>query len=117
MFAQNKTPALEQIIKEHLSEQLKKDSIDVYSFSPKLKPGPTLQDSLKFPDLKKKYSWPLNVDSLYVFQDKPMVELCMPVVGGGYQIKMPIAVPDSTVYYFIKEKRVEFLNPLEHKHK
>ena len=44
-------------------------------------------------------------------------ELRMPVVGRTSKFKMPVAVPDSTVHYFIKEKRVEFLNPLEHKHK
>jgi hypothetical protein len=38
----------------------------------------------------------------------------MPVAGGGHNyFNMPIAVPDSTVEYFIKNKRIESVNPLE----
>jgi hypothetical protein len=38
----------------------------------------------------------------------------MPVAGGGYNyFNMPVAVPDSTVRYYIKEKRIDYVNPLE----
>jgi len=37
----------------------------------------------------------------------------MPVVKGDFHSNMPIAVPDSSVHYFILEKRIQLINPLE----
>lgn len=38
----------------------------------------------------------------------------MPVVNpGNYSWNMPIAVPDSTVNYAIRVKRIEYVNPVE----
>jgi len=40
------------------------------------------------------------------------------VAGGGRDcFNMPVFVPDSTVQYYIKEKRIESVNPLEKKYK
>lgn len=46
-------------------------------------------------------------------------ELRMPVGGAGGRnyFNMPIFVPDSTVHYYIKEKRIDFVNPLERNYK
>jgi hypothetical protein len=45
-------------------------------------------------------------------------EFRMPVAGGGPDcFNMPVFVPDSTVQYYIKEKRIDFVNPLEKKYK
>lgn len=40
-------------------------------------------------------------------------QLPMPVVGGPFSSRMPIVVPDSTVHYFLKIKRIPFTNPLD----
>ena len=52
-------------------------------------------------------------NDLFANHQKP--EFRMPVAGGGvhYYFNMPVAVPDSTVKYYIKEKRIDYVNPLE----
>ncbi|HKI89215.1 MAG TPA: hypothetical protein VKA38_09315 [Draconibacterium sp.] len=40
-------------------------------------------------------------------------QLRMPVVGGRFSSRMPVVVPDSTVHYFLKIKRIPFVNPLD----
>lgn len=40
-------------------------------------------------------------------------QLPMPVVGGPFSSRMPVVVPDSTVHYFLKIKRIPFTNPLD----
>jgi hypothetical protein len=37
----------------------------------------------------------------------------MPVVGSTFRSKMPVMVPDSSVTYYIKDKRFNFINPLD----
>lgn len=52
------------------------------------------------------------------FANRQNPEFRMPVARGGYNyFNMPIAVPDSTVEYYIKNKRIESVNPLEKKYK
>ena len=52
------------------------------------------------------------------FANRHKPEFRMPVAGGGHNyFNMPIAVPDSTVQYYIKEKRIDYVNPLEKKYK
>ena len=52
------------------------------------------------------------------FANHQKSELRMPVARGGLDyFNMPVFVPDSTVQYYIKEKRIDFVNPLEKKFK
>ena len=45
-------------------------------------------------------------------------EFRMPVAGGGRNyFNMPVAVPDSTVKYYIKNKRIDYVNPMEKNYK
>jgi hypothetical protein len=55
----------------------------------------------------------LSLTGFSTNHEKP--EFRMPVAGGGvhYYFNMPVAVPDSTVQYYIKEKRIDYVNPLE----
>jgi hypothetical protein len=39
----------------------------------------------------------------------------MPVARGGFGTNMPVYIPDSTVQYYIKEKRLGAYNPLDRK--
>ena len=41
----------------------------------------------------------------------------MPVVEGQYPSRMPVMVPDSTVRYFLRIKRIPFDNPLDRRWK
>jgi hypothetical protein len=53
-----------------------------------------------------------------IFANRQKYEFRMPVAGGGRDcFNMPVFVPDSTVQYYIKEKRIESVNPLEKKYK
>jgi len=48
------------------------------------------------------------------FANRQKYELRMPVAGeGSGHFNMPVFVPDSTVQYYIKEKRIDYVNPLE----
>lgn len=52
------------------------------------------------------------------FANRQKYEFSMPVAGGGPDcFNMPVFVPDSTVQYYIKEKRIDYVNPLEKKYK
>lgn len=39
----------------------------------------------------------------------------MPVARGGFGFNMPVYVPDSTVQYYIREKKISAFNPLDKK--
>jgi hypothetical protein len=54
-----------------------------------------------------------GINDFFANRQKP--ELRMPVAGAGGRnyFNMPVFVPDSTVQYYIKEKRIDFVNPLE----
>ena len=57
-----------------------------------------------------------GINDFFANRQKP--ELRMPVAGGGYDsFNMPITVPDSTLQYYTKEKRIDYVNPLEKKYK
>jgi len=59
----------------------------------------------QLPDRKKVPALPPKEYAAY--------QLPMPVVGGPFSSRMPIVVPDSTVHYFLKIKRIPFTNPLD----
>ncbi len=117
IFAQDKNPAFEKAIAEYLTQQLNTDTTKLFPYSPRLNPVIPFQDSLKLPDLEKKYAWPLQNDSTFVYYGQPMYELRMPVVIPGSPDNMPVMVPDSNVHYYILQKNFGFVNPLEKKKK
>ncbi len=48
------------------------------------------------------------------FANRQKPEFRMPVARGGRDyFNMPVFVPDSTVEYYIKNKQVDIVNPLE----
>lgn len=53
-----------------------------------------------------------NTDSLR--NSYPVPEFRMPVASGGsFTENMPVAVPDSSVHYYLKIKKIDGVNPLE----
>lgn len=62
--------------------------------------------------LKKNFVYQ-EPDSVLLVQKYNSYHLHMPVVGGPFYSKMPVWVPDSSVNFAIKEKRIEFINELE----
>ena len=52
------------------------------------------------------------------FANRQKPEFRMPLADGGNNyFNMPVAVPDSTVEYYIKNKQIDYVNPLEKKYK
>jgi hypothetical protein len=47
------------------------------------------------------------------FGNEQVPELRMPVAGDSINLKMPTAVADPLFQYYIKEKQVDYINPLE----
>lgn len=70
--------------------------------------------SQKLPNQYFQFNQP---DSLSSFENSPNYQLRMPVAGGGMYFNMPIAVPDSSVHYYLKVKRIPSVNPLEKRNK
>ena len=62
--------------------------------------------------LKKNFVYQ-EPDSVLLVQKYNSYHLHMPVAGGPFYSKMPVWVPDSSVNFAIKEKRIEFINELE----
>ena len=114
--AQNKIEIIE-FQKKDFNDKWQKDTMEYFSISPEFKPDTVLREF--------QYSQRLHIDpfrfnqpdSLYSFENSPTYELRMPVAGGGFYLKMPIAVPDSSVHYYLKVKRIPFVNPLEQRNK
>ncbi|GEM_PF-929211 len=98
--------------KKEFGDFLKNDSTDYFSTSPKFKSDTFLfkhKNSEKF-DINK-YSIPKSIK-----RSENLVVFNMPIAGyGSYSMNMPVMVPDSSVHYYIKEKRIHFLNPKEKK--
>ena len=76
---------------------------EIFPISPRFKPDTSLEKKIV-------YNEP---DSVLVVQKYNSYHLKMPVAGGPFKSKMPVMVPDSTVNFAIKEKRIEFINELE----
>ncbi len=51
------------------------------------------------------------------FTNHQKSEFRMPVASGSYYFNMPVSVPDSTVKYYMKVKRIDSVNPLEKNNK
>lgn len=53
-------------------------------------------------------------DSLDLSANRMVPEFRMPVASGGsFTENMPVAVPDSSVHYYLKIKKIDGVNPLE----
>jgi len=83
-----------------ISEQLKADS--------------TL--SLELPrNFGEKPFQPYAPDYRNFQKGKRVYHFNMPIARGGFRSNMPVYVPDSSVQYYIKEKRIGAYNPLDRK--
>jgi len=103
--------------KRGFNDKWQKDTVKYFSISPEFKTDTVLREF--------QYSQRLHIDpfqfnqpdSLLSFKNSATYELRMPVAGGNFYSKMPIAVPDSSVHYYLKVKRIPFVNPMEKNHK
>ena len=95
--------------------EIKTDSAQYFAISPKFKTDTSaikIRPFQKFPGDSFTQN---NQGKNDFFANHQKSEFRMPVAGGGvhYYFNMPVAVPDSTVQYYIKEKRIYYVNPLE----
>ncbi len=94
------------------------DSAEYFVISPTFKTDTSAIKTLPFQKLPNDSFTQHNQGKNDFFANRQKPELRMPVAGGGRNyFNMPVFVPDSTVKYFIKEKRIESVNPLEKKYK
>lgn len=97
-------------------EELRKDSSFQFDISPKFReqlPFEKFKDTTLSWDSDKYNDGKFYLDSTY----SEAILAPMPIAGSrtirNYH-NMPIAVPDSSVEYYIKEKRINIINPLEY---
>ena len=94
------------------------DSAEYFAISPKFKTDTSAIKKLPFQKMPGDTFTQNNQGKNDFFANHQKPEFRMPVAGGGHNyFNMPIAVPDSTVQYYIKEKRIDYVNPLEKKYK
>jgi hypothetical protein len=94
------------------------DSAEYFVISPTFKTDTSAINILPFQKLPDDSFTQNNQDKIDFFANRQKPEFRMPVAGGGPDcFNMPVAVPDSTVQYYIKEKRIDYVNPLEKKYK
>ena len=94
------------------------DSTEYFAVTPTFKTDTSEIKILPFHKLPAD-SFTLNNQSLNnIFANRQKPEFRMPVAGGGQNyFNIPVAVPDSTVKYYIKNKRIDYMNPLEKNYK
>jgi hypothetical protein len=94
------------------------DSAEYFAISPTFKTDTSEIKILPFQKLPGDSFTQNNQSINEIFANRQKYEFRMPVAGGGPDcFNMPVLVPDSTVRYYIKEKRIESVNPLEKKYK
>jgi len=94
--------------------EIKTDSSRYFAISPKFKIDTSAIKINPFQKLPGDSLLLNNQNKIHVFANQQKPEFRMPVARGGYNyFNMPIAVPDSTVEYYIKNKQIEYVNPLE----
>ncbi|MBK6284171.1 MAG: hypothetical protein IPF54_17375 [Draconibacterium sp.] len=90
------------------------DSTEYFVISPTFKTDTSAIKILPFQKLPGDSFTQNNQSINDFFSNHQKSELRMPVAGGGNNyFNMLVAVPDSTVRYYIKEKRIDYVNPLE----
>jgi hypothetical protein len=100
----------------YFSEQLDNKRLP-YSFDI----SPEFQEEIPVP--KFDFSYPLpeiqqhgeESDNQLLNDNTTYFSSRMPVLKSDFQSNMPIAIPDSSVHYFILNKKIEVVNPLERK--
>jgi len=103
--------------KKEFDDKWQKDTTEYFSISPQFKPDTMIRDFHYSQRLKSDPFQFNQPDSLITNRNYPAAEFRMPVLGGGFYSNMPIAVPDSSVHYYLKIKHIPFFNTLEKKHK
>jgi hypothetical protein len=95
------------------------DTDEYFAISPKFKTDTSEIKIQPFQKLQGDLFSQNNQSKNDFFANGQRPEFRMPVAGGGVHnyFNMPVAVPDSTVKYYIKEKRIESVNPLGKKYK
>ena len=95
------------------------DSAEYFAISPKFKTDTSEIKILPFQKLPGDSFTQNNQGKNDFFANGQKPEFRMPVAGAGGRnyFNMPVAIPDSTVKYYIKEKRIDYVNPLEKKYK
>ena len=97
---------------------IKTDSTEYFAISPKFKTDTSAIKILPFQKLPGDSFSQNNQNKNDFFTNRQKPEFRMPVAGGGRDyFNMPVFVPDSTVEYYIKNKRIDYVNPLEKKYK
>ncbi|GAB1450760.1 hypothetical protein MASR2M47_08160 [Draconibacterium sp.] len=106
-------------LQKKFNKELITDSAEYFVISPKLKTDPSEIEKLPFQKLPDDSFKQNNQGKNDFFANSPKSEYSMPVAGAGGRnyFNMPVAVPDSTVHYYIKDKRVDYVNPLERNNK
>lgn len=100
------------IQKNYFNENLQKDTSGHFAISPHFK-SKTLPYDFKFSEKYPGNSLQFNPhDSILSSQKFSKYELRMPVVKPRFYSNMPIAVPDSSVHYYLRVKRIPIINPL-----
>lgn len=90
------------------------DTTEYFTISPTFKTDTSAIKILPFQKLPGDSFMQNNQGKNDFFANRQKSELRMPVArGGSGHFNMPVFVPDSTVQYYIKEKRIDYVNPLE----
>jgi hypothetical protein len=98
--------------KKKFNTEVITDTTEHFVISPKIKTDTSAINIMPFQKLPGD-SFSQNNQSIYdFFSNHQKSELRMPVASGGYYFNMPISVPDSAVQHYIKEKRINYVNPL-----
>jgi hypothetical protein len=105
--------------KKKFNTEVKPDSAEYFVISPTFKTDTSEIKIIPFQKLPGDSFTQNNQDKIDFFANRQKPEFRMPVAGGGGRdyFNMPIAVPDSTVEYYIKNKRIDYVNPLEKNYK
>jgi hypothetical protein len=100
-----------------LNTEVKVDSAEYIAISSKFKTDTSAIKIKPFQKLPGDTFTQNNQGKIDFFANRQKPEFRMPVAGGGGRdyFNMPVAVPDSTVKYYIKNKRIDYVNPLEKK--
>jgi hypothetical protein len=94
--------------------EIKTDSAEYFVISPTFKTDTSVFKIKPFQKLPGDSFTQNNQGKNDFFSNHQKSEFRMPVAGGGRDyFNMPVFVPDSTVKYFIKNKQVNYVNPLE----
>jgi hypothetical protein len=96
------------------SIEVNPDSAEYFVISPTFKTDTSAIKILPFQKLPGDSFTQNNQGKNDFFANHQKSEFRMPVARGGRNyFNMPVFVPDSTVEYYIKNKQVDIVNPLE----